>query len=423
MNLLIIGAGGREHAVIKSLKNIKKSALTVNKIFCAPGNAGISELASLVILDIKDHLSVIEFCKKNSINLVFIGPEDPLVDGLADSLRANNILVFGPSKEAAQLEGSKIFAKEFMKQAGVPTACADVVDSVESTMLAAKNYSAPYVLKADGLAAGKGVFICANLKELKNSAENLFNKKILGDAGGRALLEQNLQGKEISFLILTNGVEFQALPLAQDHKRLLDHNHGPNTGGMGTLAPMPIEKDLYEKIITKVVKPSVENLKNRNYLFRGVLFIGLMIVDDEPFVLEYNVRFGDPETQVILPLLQNDMASLFLDLSKGILQEIKLNKKKVVCIVNAAEGYPDEPVKGTPVALPADTPSTYILHAGTSLVLDKNNRPQLISTGGRVLNVIAIQDNFTLALTSAYEINSKIVFAKRQFRTDIGQYQ
>ncbi|MEK6627835.1 MAG: phosphoribosylamine--glycine ligase, partial [Bdellovibrionota bacterium] len=345
------------------------------------------------------------------------------------SLRKENILVFAPSKQAAQLEGSKIFAKEFMRQAGVPTAKAEIVTSVESTLLAATNYSVPYILKADGLAAGKGVFICADLSELKTAAENLFDKKILGDAGCRALLEQNLAGKEISFLVLTNGSEFQTLPLAQDHKRLLDNNLGPNTGGMGTIAPMQIEKELFDKIISKIVKPSIENLKKHNYLYRGVLFIGLMIVNNEPYVLEYNVRFGDPETQVILPLIENDISELFFELSKGNLQKISLNNKSSICIVNAAEGYPDHPVKGTPITLPADSDLSYILHAGTQLTSvpssqsSFNSKEQLVSAGGRVLNVVAVHDNFTLARNSAYEINNKVLFAGRQFRRDIGEYK
>ncbi len=436
MNILVIGSGGREHAVIKALSQSAKVNKTINKIYCSPGNAGLAELASVVSLEIKNHWRTIEFCKTKNIDLVFIGPEEPLVDGLADSLRAENVLVFGPSKQAAQLEGSKIFAKKFMQQAGVPTAKADIVDSVESTLQAAKNYTAPYVLKADGLAAGKGVFICADLAELTTAAENIFVKKILGEAGSRALLEENLQknslSKEISLLVLTNGAEFQVLPLAQDHKRLLDHNLGPNTGGMGAVAPIKIEKDLYQKIIAKIVKPSVDNLKKHNYLYRGVLFIGLMIVDNEPFALEYNVRFGDPETQVILPLIENDLAELFSQLSQGRMQELQLNSKTVICIVNAAEGYPDKPVKGAPITLPAtlpastpahDTAQVYILHAGTALNSGLNNQNELVATGGRVLNVVAVHDDFTQARASAYELNNKILFSGRQFRTDIGADQ
>jgi phosphoribosylamine--glycine ligase len=414
LNILVIGSGGREHAVTKSLAQ----SSFVKKIFCSPANAGILQLAEALHLDIKNHAKVIEACTQLKIDLVFIGPEDPLVDGLSDSLRDAGFFVFGPSKQAAQLEGSKIFAKEFMKEAKVPTADADIVTSVNETMSLAKKYSAPYILKADGLAAGKGVFICSTLEELKTSAENLFEKKLLGDAGCRALLEQNLPGKEISFLVLTNGSEFQALPLAQDHKRLMDHNKGPNTGGMGTVAPMFIEPDLYQKIIHQIVEPSIKNLKKRDYLFRGVLFIGLMIVNNQPYVLEYNVRFGDPETQVILPLIKNDISQLFLDLSHGELQKIEFHNKTAFCIVNAAEGYPDNSTKNTLIELPDNTETSYVLHAGTAL----NSQNKLVSNGGRVLNVVAISDNFTKAQEAAYALNSKISFNGRQFRTDIGNY-
>jgi phosphoribosylamine---glycine ligase len=415
MNILVIGSGGREHAVIKALSQSSQKHL----IFAAPGNAGMAQQATCVQIEIKNHSAVVQFCKINAVHLVFIGPEDPLVDGLADSLRENNILVFGPSKEAAQLEASKIFAKDFMQQARVPTAPASLVDSVESTLAAAAQYTAPYILKADGLAAGKGVFICADLNELKTASENLFEKKMLGDAGRRALLEQNLPGKEISFLILTNGSDFQALPLAQDHKRLKDNNQGPNTGGMGTVAPMFIDNTLLEKILNQIVKPSVENLKKHNYLFRGVLFIGIMVVQDQPYVLEYNVRFGDPETQVILPLIENDVAQLFESLAEGHLEKIIFNKKNSFCIVNAAAGYPDSPVKNTPIKLPSDINDSYILHAGTQ----KNTQDHLLSNGGRVLNIVAIAESFEEARQKAYELNSKIIFEGRQFRTDIGKYQ
>ncbi len=415
MNILVIGSGGREHAIIKSLGRSAK----VNSIYCSPGNAGIAELATNVSLEIKNHAVVVGFCAEKKIDLVFIGPEDPLVDGLADTLRTNKISVFGPSKAAAKLEGSKIFAKSFMQEAGVPTAAADLVSTVAETLAAAEKYTAPFILKADGLAAGKGVFICASLAELKSAAADIFEKKTLGTAGNFALLEQNIPGKEISLLVLTNGTEFQALPMAQDHKRLQDNNSGPNTGGMGTVAPLQIEKELYEKIIERVVKPSIAHLKTCGYLFYGVLFIGLMIKDDEPYVLEYNVRFGDPETQVILPLIENDLAELFFALSNGKLSTLKLNEKTAFCIVNAAEGYPEKPVKNKTILLPKNTESTYTLHAGTAL----SPTGQLVSAGGRVLNIIAVRDNFTQAREAAYEFNAQVVFEGRQFRNDLGMYK
>ncbi|MFZ3230951.1 MAG: phosphoribosylamine--glycine ligase [Pseudobdellovibrio sp.] len=416
MNTLVIGSGGREHSIVKSFAE----SSTIKNIFVSPGNAGTAEIATNVELDLKNHQSVVQFCLDQKITFVFIGPEDSLVDGLCDSLRAANILAVGPSKIAAQLEGSKIFAKKFMEKAGVPTAKADVVNSVESVLLAAKKYAPPYILKADGLAAGKGVFICRTLDMLEACAKKIFVDKILGPAGETALLEENLPGSELSFLVLTNGEDFQGLPIAQDHKRLLNKNMGPNTGGMGTIASMELPIQLYQKIIQTIIKPTIDQLKKEAYLFRGILFFGLMVVDNEPYVLEYNVRFGDPETQVILPLIRNDLGKVFFELAEGRLEKLTFKNKKVICLVNAAEGYPDNPIKNTRIGLPYGfKPDAYILHAGTKL----NEDGQLVSNGGRVLNVIAIDDTFEKAKNKVLELNAKIQFEGRQYRTDIGNYQ
>jgi phosphoribosylamine---glycine ligase len=414
MNILVIGSGCREHAVAKCFS---QSPLC-KQLYCSTENAGLSQIAISLKLDLKNHQHVVDECKKLNISFVFIGPEDPLVDGLSDSLRQNKIAVFGPSKEAAQLEGSKIFAKNFMQQAQVPTAAAVNVTNVEQTLKAAEKFTAPYVLKADGLAAGKGVFICDDLNELKSAAEKIFVQKIFGGAGASALLEQNLKGYELSYLVLTDGHNFQALPIAQDHKRLLDENKGPNTGGMGTIAPLKIDSQLNEKILKKVVQPSIRQLEKNNYLFRGVLFIGLMIVENEPYVLEYNVRFGDPETQVILPLIKNDILELFYNLAEGTLNSVITNSLYSFCIVNAAEGYPESVVKDTPIELPTSNNFSYILHAGTRL--DKNQN--LVVNGGRVLNVVSVSNSLQQARQQAYELNDKIKMRGRQFRTDIGRY-
>ncbi len=417
MNVLVIGSGGREHAIIKSFKESEK----VEKIFACPGNAGTQGVAENVILDLKTHQSIIQFCQLQNISLVFIGPEDPLVDGLCDSLRASGIHVVGPSKKAAQLEGSKIFAKEFMQKAGVATAESIVVDSVESTLQAASKYSAPFVLKADGLAAGKGVFVCKNLAELEASAKKLFVEKTLGLAGEKALLERHLPGTEVSFIVLTNGKEFQALPVAQDHKRLLNKNLGPNTGGMGAIAPIELPSNLFPKIMQNIIEPTIQQLTKDELLYHGILFVGLMVVNGEPYALEYNVRLGDPETQVILPLIKNDLAQVFSELAQGRLEKLEFRKRSVICIVNAAAGYPDQPQKDVQLQLPVETSdeTAYILHAGTK----KNADGRTYSSGGRVLNVIAIADNLKSAKGKALELNSKIIFGGRQYRTDIGDYQ
>ena len=413
MNVLIIGSGGREHAVAKEFNKSK----LLTKLYCSPGNAGISEIADCVKLNLHSSSEVVEFCKTKNISFVFIGPEDPLVFGLSDALRAAGIKVFGPSKSAAQLEGSKIFAKTFMQQAQVPTAKSFTVTTVSECMSAAQNFSAPYILKADGLAAGKGVFICKTLKELEDSAVLIFENKILGDAGSKALLEANLPGYELSYFVLTNGEKFVTLPIAQDHKRLKDQNEGPNTGGMGTVAPLKIDRELENKIIERIVKPSVDQLKKNQLQYLGVLFIGLMIVENEPYVLEYNVRFGDPETQVLLPLIDDDVLEIFFQIADSALSSIKFSSKAACCIVNAAPGYPEKPVKNILIQLPKGNETSYILHAGTV-----KSEEKILSAGGRVLNVVAVADSISEAISSAYALNDKIEFPQRQFRTDIGKY-
>ena len=319
MKVLVIGSGGREHALVKHFSESK----SITQVFVTPGNVGMRSQAESVVMNIKDHNQVVQFCQLQKIDFVFIGPEDPLIDGLADTLRSRQIKTIAPSQKAAQLEGSKIFAKNFMQSGKIATAEAVIVKSVDETIAAASKHQAPFVLKADGLAAGKGVFICQNISELQKAAEDLFIHKKLGEAGNKALLEKNLNGEEISFLVLTNGRAFQALPLAQDHKRLLDHGEGPNTGGMGTVAPLLISDVLYDKIIKRVIEPSIKNIEKENMLYLGILFVGIMVVDGEPYALEYNVRFGDPETQVILPIIENDIGSLFYNLAGGQLDQIK----------------------------------------------------------------------------------------------------
>ena len=410
MNILVIGSGGREHALIKSFK---KSPNAEN-IFALPGNDGMTDDAQLVQIETNNFSEIVLFCKSNQIDFVFIGPEDPLVNGLSDALRENHIPCIGPSKSAARLEGSKIFAKNFMNRANVPTAKSYVVTNVDDTLNHAKNFSAPYILKADGLAAGKGVYICKDIDELKNAATELFVAEKFGSAGKSALLEQNLPGWELSFLVLTNGENFEILPLAQDHKRLLDNDLGPNTGGMGTVAPMEISTDLYQKIIDQIIRPSISQIQKENLLYRGILFVGIMVVGDQPYALEYNTRFGDPETQVILPLIENDTCELFLNLSNGILNPVLQNNLSAVCIVNAAEGYPDLPLRGTKIQFPAEITQNLLFAAV------KKTASGLVTDGGRILNIVWTAENMKQALLNAYSTNAQIQFKNRLFRTDIG---
>ncbi len=415
LKVLIIGQGGREHALVHSLSKSPR----VTEIHAIPGSDGMSIEALCHSLDYNKHDLMIDFCLRMEIDYVFIGPEDPLVNGLSDALRDRGILVVGPSKEAARLEGSKIFAKEFMAEAKIPTARFSVVSSVNETLDQSSSFTAPYVLKADGLAAGTGVFICKTLQDLKTAAEDLFEKKILGSAGERALLEQFMPGWELSFLLITNGSEYQTLPLAQDHKRLLDKDEGPNTGGMGTVAPLKIEADLMKVIEKKIVAPSIQELHKRNILYRGVLFLGLMITESGPQLLEYNCRLGDPETQVILPLIDGDLGQIFYDLSIGKLQSIKQKNIFASCVVMAAPGYPFHPEKNVPMTGDPlfSTDSSYFLHAGSK----RNSHGQWVTSGGRVLNAVALGSNRQESLEKAYEQTKKAHWMGLQKRSDIGK--
>lgn len=413
LKVLVIGQGGREHAIIKALVN----CASVNEVHAAPGNDGMAREALCHPLSAKDHESILNFCLRTEIDYVFIGPEDPLVEGLADRLRERGVLVVGPSQEGARLEGSKIFAKEFMREAGVPTSNYQIVSSVTQTLEAAKHFTPPYVLKADGLAAGKGVYICADTAELQGAAHDLFDKKVLGAAGERALLEQFMPGWELSFLVLTNGQEYSILPLAQDHKRLRDGQQGPNTGGMGTVAPMNLPAELLQKIEERIVKPSVELLHSRQITYRGILFIGLMITPEGPQVLEYNVRLGDPETQVVLPLIETDLGLAFQHLAQGKVDPLRLKNLFSCCVILAADGYPSSPKKGVAIDgdLFAQTPSSYFIHAGTG-----KSGGRWTTQGGRVLGAVGLGSTLTEAVEKAYAQAQNATWPGQQFRRDIG---
>lgn len=418
MNILIMGKGGREHAIIRA---IKKSPME-HKVFALPGQDGFKTLVDCVSKDLlKDREQFKSWIKKENIELVVIGPEQELVDGWADFFRSEGVCVFGPSGEAAQLEASKLFAKEFMSSAGVPTSSYKEVNSVKSVLEASSDFDFPVVLKADGLAAGKGVFICHDKEELEKSAELLFEQKIFGSAGEKAFLEQHLGGWELSAFILTNGEDYKLLPFARDYKKLNEGNKGPNTGGMGAVAPHFIEESLQEKIHTQVLKPTVTELKKRKMFYRGVLYIGLMITDKGPVVLEYNVRFGDPETQVVLPLLDGDWASVFYEVAQGNLPNVTWKKDCFsACVVLASSGYPFKPETGLQIKgdISSDLKSdiSYFLHAGV-----KEDNGKWLTNGGRVLNAIGIGGSQKESLQRAYNLADQIHWNNLHKRTDIGQ--
>lgn len=415
MKVLVIGQGGREHAMIRALS----LSPSVTDISCIPGSDGISREAVCHKIDLKDSEKILNYVKKTGVQLVVFGPEQPLADGLSDFLRAHDVLVFGPSQQAAQFESSKAFCKDFLVRHKIPTAKSFLVSSIQETLEHAKAFSAPYVLKADGLAAGKGVVIAPTLDELKHSAENFFVKKTLGEASSKALLEEFMDGWEMSFLILTNSQDYAPLPLAQDHKRLQDKNKGPNTGGMGAVAPIEIDDALQAQIRDRIMKPIMSGLQKDNIKYIGVLYVGLMITKEGPKVVEFNVRFGDPEAQVILPLLDGDWAQVFLEMAKGNVPPLKWKSNvQTACVVIAAEGYPDHPVKDVTISgdLERQTASSYFLHAGTRAQGDA-----WVTNGGRVLNSIGIGSTREEALKHAYALIDFCKWSGMQFRRDIGQ--
>jgi phosphoribosylamine--glycine ligase len=442
MNVLVIGQGGREHALVRALQ----LSPSVTSVHAAPGSEGIareSATPSSGKPSVRCHPIPWEnfdqlrsLIRRERIDLVVVGPEIPLAGGLANALRAEGIKVFGPNAEGARLEASKIFSKEFMVEAGARTARFHIVNSVEATRQAARDFAPPYVLKADGLAAGKGVFICKTQDELLAAAHSIFDERSLGDAGDRALLEEFQPGYEISYLILTDGESFEPLVLAQDHKRLLDDDRGPNTGGMGVVAPVEIDSALRERIDREIVAPVLKTMRKRGFLYRGVLYIGLMITSDGPSVLEFNVRFGDPEAQALLPLLDGDWGAVFAEIAEGRVPKLKWKKAASACVVLAAEGYPDHPVKGVAIEgdlselAPGSDLTGYFLHAGTQAAggaqamggaLGTDSKATGFATGGgRVLNAVGLGATLADALTNAYRIASRVSWPGMQYRRDIG---
>ena len=414
MKVLVIGQGGREHALVHALAR----SPSISEIHVLPGNEAMSRQAVRHSFSWKETEKVVQLCLRSDIQFVMIGPEEPLVAGLADQLRERGILVVGPSAQGARLEGSKVYSKNFVVEAGIPTARSEVVNSVETTMEAAKKMTPPYVLKADGLAAGKGVLICKTLEDLRSGAVDFFEKQILGTAGISALLEQFTKGWEMSFIVLTNGSDFEALPIAQDHKRLSDNDEGPNTGGMGTVAPLSISPELRNNIENKVVRPCLKHLQKNGILYRGILFFGLMIDGNEPSLIEINCRFGDPETQVMLPLIENDWGLVLKNLATGVLTPLKQRPLFSACVVMAAPGYPSNPQKGVQMLgdLFAETPSSYFDVAGA-----KKENAIWVTDGGRVLGAIGLGGSLEEALRNAYVQTEKVSWKGLLLRRDIGK--
>ena len=414
MNILLLGSGGREHALAWRLAQ----SPSLTKLYAAPGNPGIAEEAELVALDATDHGAVIAFCEATGIGLVVIGPEAPLVDGLSDSLRAAGVPVFGPSQAAAQLEGSKGFTKDLCARAGIPTAGYVRTASLEAARAALTRFNAPYVLKADGLAAGKGVVIAETLEEAEAALADMFGGAF-GGAGAKVVIEEFMVGEEASFFALTDGTTIVPFGSAQDHKRVGDGDTGPNTGGMGAYSPAPVlTPELQARVMADIIEPTVRTMREEGNPYSGVLFAGLMLTADGPKLIEYNARFGDPECQVLMMRLESDLADMMLACAKGELAGVtaQFAPETALTVVMAAKGYPGTPEKGGAIDLDlAENGGAKVFHAGTALV-----DGALVANGGRVLNVTACGANVTEAQAAAYTAVGAIRFPSGFFRKDIG---
>jgi len=414
MNILLLGSGGREHALAWKLAQSPRCSA----LFAAPGNPGIAEQARLVDLDIADHAVVVAFCAAQQIGLVVVGPEAPLVDGIADSLRAAGFPVFGPGAAAAQLEGSKGFTKDLCSEADIPTAAYVRCASADEALTALAGFTVPVVVKADGLAAGKGVIIAETRAEAEAAITDMFGGSF-GASGAEVVLEEYMQGEEASFFALTDGTAIVSFGTAQDHKRVGEGDTGLNTGGMGAYSPASVLTPALEaEIMERIIAPTVTTLAARGTPFSGVLFLGVMLTAQGPKLIEYNCRFGDPECEALMMRLESDLVELLLAVAQGTLADAPppvMADRAALTVVLAAAGYPGTPEKGAPITLPEAPVGSFIFHAGTA-----SSDGQLVANGGRVLAVTALGDTVTQARDAAYALVDRIVFPGGFCRRDIG---
>ena len=415
MKIGIIGSGGREHAICDTLSNSNK----IKQIYCFPGNAGTAKIAKNISIDLENFNELKNFIKLNKIDLIVVGPEKPLVDGIVDFLEGHNIKVFGPNKHASQLEGSKIFTKNLCEKYNIPTAKFGIFQNINSATQFIKKTSYPLVIKADGLASGKGVYICENDIDALLAINEIFAGKF-GEAKN-LLIEEFLNGEEMSYFIISDGKTIKKFDTAQDHKRVLEGDKGKNTGGMGAYSPSRlINKELDKKILSKIIEPTIRGLKELGTNYRGFLYAGLMIIDNEPYLIEYNVRMGDPECQTILPKLKSDLLEILLSCCNQKLNEteIEWHNKKSLCIVLCSKGYPDEFKRNVLIKdfdkLKFGT-DEYSYHAGTSLTNE-----QIFATGGRVLNFVCLAENFFEARTRVVKLIDFLDWDSGFYRKDIG---
>ncbi|ACX63246.1 phosphoribosylamine--glycine ligase [Paenibacillus sp. Y412MC10] len=416
MDILVIGGGGREHAIVWALAKSPKAGT----IYCAPGNAGIGQLAENVPIAVSEFDKLAAFAVEKQVGLIVVGPDDPLAEGIVDAFDATGIPVFGPRKNAAEIEGSKTFMKDLLNKYSIPTAAYAKFDNYEEALAYLRQQGAPIVVKADGLAAGKGVTVARTIEEAEQALSDIMQSKVFGDAGSRVVIEEFLEGQEMSILAFVDGETVKPMSAAQDHKPAYDGDQGPNTGGMGTYSPLPhIQPSIIEEAIETIIKPTAKAMVAEGRPFRGVLFAGLMITPDgRPKTIEFNARFGDPEAQVVLPRLKTDLLDVFLAAVNGTLADLELEwgDEAAVCVILASGGYPASYPKGIAITgLDNEQDGTIVFHAGTSRDADGTWR----TNGGRVLGVVGLGADIAAARAKAYERAEAIAFEGKFNRTDI----
>ena len=412
MNILVIGSGGREHALYWKLSESPQT----EQIYAIPGNPGMGASAAIAL---DDHAAILRFAKEHEIGLVVVGPEVPLMNGLVDELEAAGIRAFGPRANAAEIEGSKSFAKDLMKKYGIPTARYEVFTAAEPARAYIRQEGAPIVVKADGLAAGKGVIVAMTEQEALDAVDAIMEDHSFGDAGARVVIEEFMEGEEASLLAFTDGTMIRPMISAQDHKRAYDGDRGPNTGGMGTYAPAPVmTPEMTERAVEEILKPTIAAMAKEGRVYRGCLYLGLMVTSDGPKVVEFNARFGDPETQVVLPLLDSDLVAIMCACADGTLADVPIRWKDgaAVCVVLASGGYPGHYDKGQDIHGLADAEAmdALVFHAGTAIKDGK-----LVTNGGRVLGVVGRGADISSAVDAAYAAATKISFKDAYYRKDI----
>ncbi|WP_312516942.1 phosphoribosylamine--glycine ligase [Anaerospora sp.] len=415
MRVLVIGGGGREHALVFKLSQSPQ----VDEIYCIPGNPGIAALACCVEMDIADNAALAQFARQHDIGLTVVGPEIPLVNGICDYFANQGLAVFGPSRAAAQIEGSKTFAKDLMRKYNIPSARYATFTLAEEAKAYIREQGAPIVVKADGLAAGKGVVVALDVDEALTAVDTMMTERIFGDAGTVIVVEEFMEGEEASLLAFTDGYTVVPMVAAQDHKRIFDNDAGPNTGGMGTYAPAPVVTEaLKEQIVREVLQPAVEAMRKEGCLYKGCLYAGLMITAEGPKVVEFNARFGDPETQVVLPLLKTDLMAVLMACVNGTLADtaIEWSEEAAVCVVLAAGGYPGWYQKGHVISgiENAEQQGALVFQAGTA-----SEKGSVVTAGGRVLGVTAVSGSIADAVDKVYGAIPQIHFTDMQYRRDI----